>query len=107
MEVELRLYVGATDAERSGSFFPRDVVLLPAREAIPTIKALLGRDSRVALLASPDLLAPSNVLAAIDEEPQEDDDLAGEEWESTDEEFETVGEAELSSEEREAVGEEE
>lgn len=96
LDVDVRLYVGPTDAERRGSYFPLETVRLPARRLLPGIKTLLGPGSRVALLASPDLHAEPRPGTLDDREPVEVDEARGEE-------LEALG----AEREREPVGEEE
>lgn len=96
--VDVRLYVGATDADRRGSYLPLETIPLPAHDLVREIKAALGTGSRVALLASPDVLEPVTAPPGVDTEPDEVDERVGEELEAVgelvDEEFEGVGEEE-------------
>lgn len=55
--VDVRLYVGATDPERTGAYLPIGLAPLPTTDVARLIKGLLGTGSRVAVLSSPDLLA--------------------------------------------------
>jgi len=54
--VDVRLYVGATDLQRTGSYLPVGRATLPTPETAHQLRRLLGKDSRVAFLTSPDLL---------------------------------------------------
>ncbi len=56
LDVAVRLYVGGTDAERRGAYLPVATAPLPEASARRRLRALLGEDSRVALLVSVDLL---------------------------------------------------
>jgi hypothetical protein len=108
-EVDVRLYVGATDAARRGAPFPLETVALPAHDLLPEIRALLGEGGRVALLVSPDLLADEKTAASpVDAEPAEDDEPAGEEGageEAGDEEAEALTQGvDDSVEEQESAG---
>jgi hypothetical protein len=57
--VDVRLYVGATDAQRTGSYLAVGRAPLPTAETAQRMRALLGPQGRVALLTSPDLLTDS------------------------------------------------
>lgn len=65
--VDVRLYVGADDRGRIGCYLPVARAHVPGRAERQQLRALLGRDCRITLLSSPDVLAePSETRAYID-----------------------------------------
>jgi hypothetical protein len=71
--VDVRLYVGISDADRTGRFLPVGRVPLPTAFIAQRVREVLGRGSRLALLTSPDLLADTgpDVLAAVRSDPMD------------------------------------
>jgi hypothetical protein len=99
--VDVRLYVGATDAARRGAYLPFASTSLPPADVVDALEDVLGSRSRVAVLVSPDLFAPPTVPVvpagrAADPEPVDEPELdaVGEELEPVGEELDVVGEEE-------------